>query len=368
MNLLNASGMAAGYTMGMDKTGAEYVVVAVKGTFTLPKQGETPKLTDEQVPLVDADLFTGEPGRSATLVECDYVLEKPYCDVLLNGAAHAPGGRLVERIAVGLQVGAWRKSFAVWGNRVWRGAAVGYAPGEPEPFTRMPISYDSAFGGTDERMRDPAQVRSYLPNPVGRGWHHHIHRELVIGAPVSNTEEIRDPVRDPGGKYRPMAFGPIGRGWPSRIRHAGTYDQDWIDNVFPFLPADFDTRYFQSAPEDQQVAPPLRSERVLLINLTSDGRREFALPSVELPIMFFRRRADRVDMRGTLDTLLFEPDAERFSLVWRANLKLQRDIFEISRVVVGRMTRAWWRSIETGKRFETLNAAVRERAAAREDA
>jgi hypothetical protein len=73
-------------------------------------------------------------------------------------------------------------------------------------------------------------------------------------------------------------------------------------------------------------------------------------------------------MRGTLDTLLFEPDAERFSLVWRANLKLQRDIFEISRVVVGRMTRAWWRSIETGKRFETLNAAVRERAAAREDA
>ena len=45
------------------------------------------------------------PGRSATLVECDYALEKPYCDVLLNGAAYAPGGRPVERIAVGLQVG-----------------------------------------------------------------------------------------------------------------------------------------------------------------------------------------------------------------------------------------------------------------------
>ena len=192
MNLLNASGMAAGYTMGMDKTGAEYVVVAVKGTFTLPKQGETPKLTDEQVPLVDADLFNGEPGRSATLVECDYALEKPQCDILLNGAAYAPGGRPVERIAVGLQVGAQRKSFAVWGNRVWRAATVGYAPSEPEPFTRLPISYDNAFGGTDERMRDPAQVRSYLPNPVGCGWHHHIYRELVIGAPVSNTEEMRD--------------------------------------------------------------------------------------------------------------------------------------------------------------------------------
>ena len=158
MNLLNATGMAAGYTMGLDKDRRyEHVVVVVKGTFTLPKPGETPKLADEQVPLVDADLFTGEPGVSATLVECDYALEKPYCDVLLNGAAYAPGGRPVERIAVGLQVGAWRKSFAVWGNREWRRAGVGYAPSEPEPFTRLPISYDNAFGGTDARMRDPAQ-------------------------------------------------------------------------------------------------------------------------------------------------------------------------------------------------------------------
>ena len=83
------------------------------------------------------------------------------------------------------------------------------------------MSYDNAFGGTDERMRDPAKVRSYLPNPVGRGWHHHVYPELVSGAPVSNTEEIRDPVRDPGGNYRPMAFGPIGRGWPSRIGTPG---------------------------------------------------------------------------------------------------------------------------------------------------
>ena len=206
MNLLNSTGMAAGYTVALDKAGYEHVVVAVKGTFTLPRSGQQAKLADEQVPLVDADLFTGEPGRSATLVECDYVLEKPYCDVLLNGSAYAPGGRSAERIAVGLQVGAMRKSFAVWGNRQWRASGVGYAPSAPEPFTRLPISYDNAFGGTDERLRDPAQVRSYLPNPVGRGWHHHVYSELVIGAPVSNTEEIRDPVRSPGGRYRPMAL------------------------------------------------------------------------------------------------------------------------------------------------------------------
>lgn len=368
MNLRNATGMAAGYTVALDKEGYEHVVVVVKGTFTLPKQGETPKLADEQVPLVDADLFTGEPGHSATLVECDYAMEKPRCDVLLNGAAYAPGGRPVERIAVGLQVGVWRKSFVVWGNREWRRAGVGYTPSAPKPFGCMQISYDNAFGGTDVRMRDPAQHGTYLPNPVGRGWHKHIYPELVNGAPVSNTEELRDPVRDPGGKYRPMAFGAIGRGWPSRIRHAGTYDQNWIDNVFPFLPADFDTHYFQCAPEDQQVAPPEGGEPVVMINLTADGRREFALPSVDIPIVFFRRRADREETKGTLDTLVFEPEAERFNIVWRANLKLERDIFEVSQVAVGHMSRAWWRAVETGKTYRSLAAIVREKAVAKEDA
>ena len=367
MNLLNATGMAAGYTVALDKAGYEHVVVVVKGTFTLPRTGEAPKLADEQVPLVDADQFTGEPGRSATLVECDYALEKPYCDVLLNGAAYAPGGRSVQRIAVGLQVGSMRKSFAVWGNREWRAAGVGYAPSEPEPFLRLPVSYDNAFGGTDERMRDPAQVRSYLPNPIGRGWHHHIYRELVVGASVSNTEEIRDPVRDPGGRYRPMSFGSIGRGWPSRIRHAGTYDQNWIDNVFPFLPADFDSRYFQCAAEDQQV-PHLRGgEQVALMNLTPDGRRDFLLPSIETPVMFFRRRAGRVDTRGRLDTLVFEPELERFSMVWRATLQLERDLFEVQQAVVGRMSRAWWRSLETGKSYKSLATIVREKVVARKE-
>ena len=56
-----------------------------------------------------------------------------------------------------------------------------------------------------------------------------------------------------------------------------------------------------------------------------------------MPIVFFRRRADRVAMKGTLDTLLFEPDAERFSMVWRATLKLQRDIFEVPQAAIGRM-------------------------------
>src|SRR5580698_7737674 len=40
MNLLNSTGMAAGYTVALDKAGYEHVVVVVKGTFTLTRSGD----------------------------------------------------------------------------------------------------------------------------------------------------------------------------------------------------------------------------------------------------------------------------------------------------------------------------------------
>ena len=73
MQLINATGMQAGYTMGLEPSGRELLVVVVKGTFTIPDDpNEEPRLADEQVPLVDADVFTGEPGFSAPLYESDY--------------------------------------------------------------------------------------------------------------------------------------------------------------------------------------------------------------------------------------------------------------------------------------------------------
>ena len=57
-----------------------------------------------------------------------------------------------------------------------------------------------------------------------------------------------------------------------------------------------------------------------------------------MPIVFFRRQANRVETKGAIDTVLFEPEAERFCVVWRASLPLRHDIFEVPQVVVGRHT------------------------------
>ena len=72
MNLVNATGLVAGYTLGIQPDGRELLVVVVKGTFMLPARGEEPSLAEDQQPLVETDEFTGEPGFSAPLYEIDF--------------------------------------------------------------------------------------------------------------------------------------------------------------------------------------------------------------------------------------------------------------------------------------------------------
>ncbi|MCG8022594.1 MAG: DUF2169 domain-containing protein [Candidatus Thiodiazotropha endolucinida] len=67
MELLNATPMQVGYTMSMLPDGRELLVVVVKGTFTMPERGGQPGYSEPQKPLVEADVYTGEPGISAPL-------------------------------------------------------------------------------------------------------------------------------------------------------------------------------------------------------------------------------------------------------------------------------------------------------------
>lgn len=347
MELINSTRMIAGYTLGMEPSGRELLVVAVKGTFRIPTEpGARLQLHEEQVPLVLSDVLFGTPGVSAPRYEVDFAPRKQRCDVLLNGNAYAPGGRPAERVVVGLSIGDWSKSFAAVGNRVWFMSA-GPRASVPVPFTKMPISYDYAFGGVDLRHEDPAQHAAFMLNPAGRGFHKHLRREWLEGSPLPNTEEIATQVQRPDGNYRPMSFGVIGRHWEPRYRLGGTYDQHWLDEVAPFLPADFDERYYQAAPPDQQLALPLGEQSVSLLNLTRDGRRQFMLPHFEAPIHIFPKHGEREDLLAPMDTLVIEPDLERVTMTWRVARPLRKSLFEIAQVMVGRKGPEWWQQRES---------------------
>lgn len=349
MNLLNATSMAAGFTVGLRIDGREWLVVVVKGTFSIPSGNQEPTLAPQQAPLVDADIHTGEPGLSACLYESEYAPIKPRCDVLLNGGAYTPGGRPAQRVPVALRVAGITKSFQVVGDRVWQRGLAGLTPSEPQFFTVMPISYGNAFGGID--AGDDKKPRYYPTNHVGLGYHHHLDVDKVVGTPLPNTEELNNPVTNPRGEYQPMAFGPIGRAWQQRAQFAGTYDQKWIDTVCPFLPADFKDDYFQTAPRDQQIPYPQGGEEIALANLSKDGQVRFRLPKMDVPIHFRLNNRDDERAQGVIDTVIIEPDAARFMVVWRAHVELRRDIFEVAQVVVGTMPRGWQLAQTSGKLY-----------------
>ena len=340
MRLSNETPLVAGNTFAFRQDGRELVVVVVKGTFNLtlaPRETE-PRLSDTQVPLLMADVFGADPAKNAPHLENDFAPTKPECDVLLAGSAHSPEQRPVSFLSVGLRVGSMGKAFNVTGPRHWEvGAAGGVAPGAPQPMSSQSISYDVAFGGTEVDPEHPEQIATYLDNPVGLGFRQH--GLDLWGEPMPVTEEISSPIRSPRGAYRPMALGPIGRNWKPRVDHVGTYDAHWMENVAPFLPADFNPLHFQAAPPDQRLPHPAGGEPIRLVNLVppalSHGAGvETSVPRLRVGMIFVPRRGQPTWADALLDTIVFEPDENRFTCSWRVSHAVVRDIFDLSEVVL----------------------------------
>ena len=216
----------------------------------------------------------------------------------------------------------------------------------------MPITYDNAWGGVDTLNPEEKLPGAYLRNPVGTGWAQTKNQRFIPGLRLPNTQAIGEEVRSPFGDYRPMSFGPMGRGWPGSIEYGGTYDQNWIDNIFPFLPPDFDERYFQMAPAGPADRPAEGRRRGAIGQPDAGGAGELPLAAdgaaddvVQGP------RQSHSKARPSPDTILFDPENRRFSLVWRISQRLQRTILDFTECWVGPPTRGMMHAKATGKRY-----------------
>jgi hypothetical protein len=350
MDFVNETKVQAGWTLGFQPDGRELLVVAVKATYQLRANGNEPVLCEVQEELVESDTFTGEPGFSATKYEVDYAHWKPQCDVLVNGSAHSPGGRPTSAVTVGLRVGVVNKRFNVVGDRQLVDTFLMVAPSPVTPFTTMPISYDRAYGGTDKSPKKPDQVMTYLKNPIGVGYYPVSDRQALSGKPLPNTEQIGIPVTSVSDDYLPMSFSPLGRNFAERIPYAGTYNDDWLKTRAPFFPDNFDYRYFQSAPADQQIPHPNGGEEIVLENLTPEGVTTFCIPQKSMPVLFIPYRGKDRPVDAVMDTILIEPEQNRFMVTWRASLPLQRDCFEIKQTIAGEMPPVWHRARRIGNK------------------
>jgi len=325
--------MQAGVSACTDKEGRDYCIVVVKGTFAVNNDGKA-SLAEEQESLIYADVHYGDPGTTSIRYESDFAPVKPKADVLVNGYAYSPTGRPVTQMEVELSVGSVRKRVKVYGDRRWMKRLFWIRSSKPTPFVKMPLLYERSFGGTDHSHDKVKYHGTELRNPVGVGFRKNPEKKSVVGKLLPNLENPDCQIRKWSDNSMPAGFGTVGRGWRPRIQYGGTYAQQWLDNRFPFLPADFDEQYFQSAPTDQQF-PHLSGGQVInCLNMTPGGKWSITIPQIDIPVVFkFRDR--EVKSHPNLDTVILEPDSERFMLVWRTRIQI-RNFHAIDEVLVGR--------------------------------
>ncbi|MEW8469761.1 MAG: DUF2169 domain-containing protein [Candidatus Thiodiazotropha sp.] len=345
MNLYNTTPFTADYAFGLKKSGRSCLIIAAKATYDLPlRSDEPPRFSSNQCDLYNSDAYSGEAGQSAPLFENDFPPYKPNCDIILHASAHSE--QPVTEMIVGFRVGSLEKFLKVIGPRHYRKSVVGVKPGKPLPFTRQPISYDTAYGGSEIDNPKAADEKhtytSFMRNPVGIGFYPNRGADELVDRPLPLTEAVEKPIVGyQSTKPIPQSLGPVARNWYPRSTLGGTYDQNWSDNVAPFLPEDFDESYYQCAPEDQQCEHLRGGERVSLFGLLPQGQLTFTLPKVELPMQAILKNGDRHNLDPRIDTLTIEPDENRFTMVWRAHITIRQSIHEMGTLIVGKPTPGW---------------------------
>jgi len=308
----NYTPFSVGRAFARDAEGTETWVVVVRATLTILRNGAL-AVAEEQVPVSRSALYRGEPGSSSMHWESDFPFTKQASDIIVDAQAWAPAGRPAQHVDVGLRVGKVRKQLRVTGERHWqRGLDGVLTPSRPAPFVSLAINYENAWGGLD-----PNGGGFWRANPVGRG--HASDPAALEHKLVPSVEDPRDPLPPATKAPRaPAGFGAIAPHWTPRVRYAGTYDETWERERAPLWPADFDPRFFQVAPADQQVAGFLQGgEQCELHNLSSEGSVQFVLPRLEIQTTTYL--GDQEQRRiGKLHLLVVEPELRRIQMIWHA--------------------------------------------------
>lgn len=421
----------------IDQNGVGFHVIVAKTAYALgpcdAKGVATLVPLDEPAPLNLEDRHHDDDLAHSVRVESDLAPFKPLCDVIVVGAAHAPGGKPARRFEAGLRVQAPDTSLPLpakplplnpmqplslralqeWEEQVAK-ARRGKVPGDvlvdktlhftgerqlrrrlaplrflqgliaigtlglvrPNPYrlTRpratasVPLRYEHAQGGqcriepgeraarrVARRHRlTAAQQAAYPPdapapvahdssqvNPDGCGfarpWYLRAARVKTLPAPQIDYPaapfSARRFWRNARGKLAlvPAGFGFVGRGWLPRRTLIGRIEVKtaWAADEVPQLPKEFDFRYWNGAPEDQQCRHLEGGERFMLTNLcaparvfaAADGRGNTRLSFTLPEQLLFLLGADANHSVATLplavDTVVIDVDAGTVELVWR---------------------------------------------------
>jgi len=354
------------------------LTVIVKGSFAFETDGSVTE-AEEQIPVAFGDEFNDEENGGSVKFESDVAPFKPNADIVLVGSAHTPEGQMVQGIDVSLRVGQLQKVIRVLGDRHWNVVSswLQESASIPEPFSKMDLVYERAFGGID--MEGGGYCKENL---AGKGFYAKKSKKAVKDLPLPNLEDPSNMIKSRKDCPKPVGFGFYGQAWEPRLGYLGTYDEKWKKERSPAPPEDFSFAFYNAAHPDLILDGYLKGdEEVGLRNLSPDGDVRLKLPGITVKCFVTKalekegsdsqsledEETDEMENEFTdddagdeaafddfdvdedalygskeevllnLDTLCMIPDEKRFYLVWRGTCPMKDlDPGEIMRIEVGR--------------------------------
>jgi hypothetical protein len=330
--LINHTPFQARLGIGLSPDRTRSLTAVLAATFSLPDiDGAVCEPAPEQLEPQLYPSYVGEPLRSSILRPADVVPYKPGTDVVLVGHAYAPEGP-VEELTVSVKVGSLHKTIAVIGDRQWQSTTVGLVKSVPQPFERMPLVYERAFGGCPPSQHGAAHPDHDERNPIGTGY-------CVVptdaeGMALPNLEAPEDRITSWRSVPTVAGFGAIDAHWAYRRSLAGTFDAAWRANQRPYLPRDFDPRFYSVASPGLWSPVSLFGELdVELVRLSTTPVLRFRLPDVRVRVDF-HLGGQLHERRAELWTIFLEPDERRVSMVWGARCRLEHRRAALDRIEI----------------------------------
>lgn len=329
MELCNLTALCAERILTADVRGRDLLLIVVKATYDLHRiQDGVPVLADSQIPIQLADEYLADPEVSSLKMASDMAPQKQGADVVMIGHVQAPRPDK-QQIEVGFRFGSLIKAARVHADRVWEKKLWGLRPSDPAPFTKVPLIYERSFGGMD-----PTTGTRLDANPVGCGFVGRKSHLDLRDQRVPNLEHPGKQLSAPCSDGYVVGFGFVAPAWQPRRQYAGTYDAAWERDVSPFLPEDFDPRFFSCAPADQILDKPIRGgEQVQVVTGNGHQPIRFRVPQAA-PCVSVLMDSQWQELPVACDTAVLDIDLHVMTLVWRASLNVEGRLDEIHSIRV----------------------------------
>jgi len=329
MKFTNGTPFAAQTFEQYDQEGKIFTVAAAKATFVIKLADGRAilELAQEQDPFLWEDEYEKTDLGLALVKQADFVPFKPATDVTLRASGWFYGNE-TSRCDVELHIDQYVKKLTLHAAPYWQRSEHGWQLNYGERVKSIPIRWDRAFGGK-YLTTSPSKIDDVdIYNPIGTGYID-FNNPPALSSSLNHLpapQILYADERLEWGKIpqKRAGFAPVAPSWEGRLQFAGQYDEKWKNTRHPLLPRDFDERFWNVAPPDQQFSPWLKGgERIKLVNLHPMAQLlSFQIPRQALLCRVHYALGDPSFRQLVLDGVHIdlERDFHPFiTLCWRAN-------------------------------------------------